>query len=698
MPQGFDTCVSRDNKDVHETGVARIDYVNDTNGELFYVLLTFFSMFLLMAIDFRNRYRFRKSDGKTGGSTVILPGYFTYLTSVAIVNLILGVVFLTSYLAKDHFGRWTNLTLMSIQFGFTHFFYETPTFFFLCNGAGRRDMHWALRGGGAAGVVAFLFLFIAGYYGLIKHCHETPFFIFITFRLSIILFYTLIVFAPPSLLYQRPALTPYSRFMVVYNVGWLFVNFSLFYGPDYFYCSAYFLNFVFDGLFPPLVIYYALVCDSQYWQGFLSTDNNPLSGLWDVNSEVVSAMATSISQPSTVTEKRIPVIHYGMLNIDLSAGFTAGGFSRVYIADFRKRRVAVKLLFAMELNPKSIVNFYKEAQILQDLQSEYVVECIGITIMPPALGVIMEYCQNGSLFDYLYRNEFSTQLATVRDAHNTCASNMHFTIARNSMHLTSRTVDFTTNSSVISSFSISDGANKESAEEIGEAAKTPKPINSSLLWNKLGSTHTSNSPTNGVSNVLVENARDTTFSMMLDAASGVEFLHSKGFMHCDIKSLNFLVTADLRVKLSDLGEARPILGPEDDRKAVAGQELMICPCPAVNWCPPECLSPTRSGATYTPSSDVFSLTMVLCEILTKTLPLDDEFPRLSHFDWFQLIVDQKKRPSLPEDTPAGLVRCFESGWNTDPAQRLSAKDIVCELQSIITDLRGTSNVGKLGMV
>ena len=36
----------------------------------------------------------------------------------------------------------------------------------------------------------------------------------------------------------------------------------------------------------------------------------------------------------------------------------------------------------------------------------------------------------------------------------------------------------------------------------------------------------------------------------------MEFLHSKGLMHGDIKSLNFLVTENLHVKLSDLGEAR----------------------------------------------------------------------------------------------------------------------------------------------
>ena len=49
---------------------------------------------------------------------------------------------------------------------------------------------------------------------------------------------------------------------------------------------------------------------------------------------------------------------------------------------------------------------------------------------------------------------------------------------------------------------------------------------------------------------------DIRIKMMKDCCSGVSYLHSKGMMHCDIKSLNFLVTDKLVVKLSDLGEAR----------------------------------------------------------------------------------------------------------------------------------------------
>lgn len=53
--------------------------------------------------------------------------------------------------------------------------------------------------------------------------------------------------------------------------------------------------------------------------------------------------------------------------------------------------------------------------------------------------------------------------------------------------------------------------------------------------------------------------------MVRDCCAGVAFLHSRGLMHCDIKSLNFLVTKDFVVKLSDLGEARPYRAIHVDR-------------------------------------------------------------------------------------------------------------------------------------
>lgn len=48
----------------------------------------------------------------------------------------------------------------------------------------------------------------------------------------------------------------------------------------------------------------------------------------------------------------------------------------------------------------------------------------------------------------------------------------------------------------------------------------------------------------------------TRLKMAYECCLSVAHLHSKGLMHCDIKSLNFLVTSDLSIRLADLGEAR----------------------------------------------------------------------------------------------------------------------------------------------
>jgi hypothetical protein len=714
MGNYYTHCIDK-NLHEHETGIARLDFVHDKYGELFNVCLSFFSMFLLMCIDARNRYRFQQSDGKAGG-TVILPAYFGYLSSVAVVNLVFGLIFLMSYLLDGSFGPWATLPLISLQLGFTHLFYETPTFFFLCNGAGQRDLEESLRGGGSVALAAFGFLFVAGYYGLMEHCYATPFYIFIIFRLMLVLLYVGVVFSPTSVLYQRPALVPYSRFMLLYNVMWSFVNFSLYFGPDYYYCSAYFINFMFDGVFPPLVLYYAFVIDSQYWQGCLPLPSNPMAGIWDVSSEVVSAMATSISQRSVVTQKNIPVIHYGMINIDLQKGvYATGGFSRVYLADYRQRCVAVKLLFAMELTPESIVMFYKEAQILQDLQSEYVVECVGITLMPPAIGVVMEYCQNGSLFDFLYAGSGSAvELSTASSGTGVRATLVGHcadpgpAAARLSV----------AGPAGIDSFSIDCEAGAEPrarASHTKGSWSLPANRLSALFSSTPAPLHTIRESAGLRNNSCLTNAAEgaltAKYDMMLDAASGLAFMHSKGYMHCDIKSLNYLVTDNLRVKLSDLGEARRITAPQpghgkgegagvgagcnsDRSESVsvpADSSSLRCPCPAVHWCPPECLAPTRTVDTYTPQSDVFSLSMVLSEVLLHALPLDEVGVQLGYAEWLDMVVSKNQRPVLPGDVPVLLRLVIESGWHTDPSERPGAYEFVKTLKTVIADMkRGTA--------
>ena len=98
-----------------------------------------------------------------------------------------------------------------------------------------------------------------------------------------------------------------------------------------------------------------------------------------------------------------------------------------------------------------------------------------------------------------------------------------------------------------------------------------------------------------------------------DCCKGVAFLHSKTLMHCDIKSLNFLVTENLVVKLSDLGEARTMMD-------IRGSDAKALPR-NINWAAPELLR-QDTDELIDSKSDVWSLCMVIVEILSGEVPFD----------------------------------------------------------------------------
>ena len=87
-------------------------------------------------------------------------------------------------------------------------------------------------------------------------------------------------------------------------------------------------------------------------------------------------------------------------------------------------------------------------------------------------------------------------------------------------------------------------------------------------------------------------------SMSLDAAEGMEYLHSQNppVVHRDLKSLNLLVSDDFTVKVADFGLS----------KATSGNSLNS-KVGSLNWCAPEIL---LRSAPYTKAGDVYSYGMV----------------------------------------------------------------------------------------
>ncbi len=110
---------------------------------------------------------------------------------------------------------------------------------------------------------------------------------------------------------------------------------------------------------------------------------------------------------------------------------------------------------------------------------------------------------------------------------------------------------------------------------------------------------------------------DAPFSVehMLDYAiqicAGVGHAHRHGLVHCDIKPQNILVTPDDQVKVADFGISR-LLNATQPIEASA---------PLFGT--PHYFSPEQAqGSPATPASDVYSIGVLLFEMLTRRLPFE----------------------------------------------------------------------------
>lgn len=151
--------------------------------------------------------------------------------------------------------------------------------------------------------------------------------------------------------------------------------------------------------------------------------------MWQIAVDTAEGISGGLSCLSSTT-KSLPLIHFGSITLHQQVGFVAGGTSRVYFGTWGRKEVALKLLFAMELTPDVVGDFYTEVQILSTLQHRNVVTCLGISVMPPSLSLVMEHCTNGSLFDYLYKckqdkRQQSTAASSIAGGVNRIRSLLH---------------------------------------------------------------------------------------------------------------------------------------------------------------------------------------------------------------------------------------------------------------------------------
>jgi serine/threonine-protein kinase len=143
---------------------------------------------------------------------------------------------------------------------------------------------------------------------------------------------------------------------------------------------------------------------------------------------------------------------------------------------------------------------------------------------------------------------------------------------------------------------------------------------------------------------------------------GVAYAHRRGLAHCDLKPQNVLLTPDGRVKVTDFGIARAYTAAIN-----TGERNDVV------WGTPQYYAPEQAmGQAPTPASDVYSIGVMLYEMLAGRLPFESRDPK----QLAQMHMTAQPQPlhTLNPNVTLQLESIVNRAMAKDPAQRYPTAD------------------------
>lgn len=155
-------------------------------------------------------------------------------------------------------------------------------------------------------------------------------------------------------------------------------------------------------------------------------------------------------------------------------------------------------------------------------------------------------------------------------------------------------------------------------------------------------------------------------------ADALQHAHSHNIIHCDIKSHNILVSEKMVPKIADFGIAKMV----SEQTMVFTGNVMG----SVHYISPE----QASGSGVTAASDIYSLGVVMFEMLTGHVPFEGDTPIA-----VAMMQVEKEPPRLSkylDKVPAGLQEILDNCLAKSPKNRyLSAKALCEDLDKVLAN-------------
>lgn len=163
--------------------------------------------------------------------------------------------------------------------------------------------------------------------------------------------------------------------------------------------------------------------------------------------------------------------------------------------------------------------------------------------------------------------------------------------------------------------------------------------------------------------------------LLLPIVRGVEYAHQRGIIHRDIKPANILITENGEPMLSDFGIAK-ILDTGSGNTALTGSGMAIGT--------PEYMAPEQWAGATSSKSDIYSLGIVLYEMITGRKPYIADTPAaiLLKQATEPLPAPRNFVPGLPEEVEFLLVKALAR----EPENRYpTAEALISAMESLLTN-------------